>query len=251
MNAKDIPRFIFRKLVSFVKKDQSFLTPDKVERAEYIFYVDYLRKGMIVFDVGANIGEQSMLFSKFVGASGIVHAFEACNETFKQLSGIIELTGKKNIILNELALLGHNGIVNLHIYGREYSGWNTIADRPLKKYGIDIIPIAEQSVKSMTIDKYCETNKIGQIDLLKIDVEGAEHQVLQGAHKMLVKKLIKCVVFEFGQTTFDMGNKPSDIISYLDGCSYEVKNIIKESVVFPGGEDVSKAMFSMHIATPQ
>ena len=48
----------------------------EVERAERIFYLEYLREGMTVFDVGANVGELTLLFSRFVGASGSVHAFE-------------------------------------------------------------------------------------------------------------------------------------------------------------------------------
>ena len=46
------------------------------ERAEYTFYISYLRSGMVVFDVGANVGELTTLFSHFVTPAGSVHAFE-------------------------------------------------------------------------------------------------------------------------------------------------------------------------------
>ena len=86
---------------------------------------------------------------------------------------------------------------------------------------------------------------------VSLDVEGAEYQVLKGASKMLAIKQIKCIVFEFGKTTFDMGNRPNDFVNFLASHGYKIENVIKGSAIFPGGEDVSKAMFSMHIAKPQ
>jgi FkbM family methyltransferase len=241
---------MFGKFRHFIRRLRSSYTHEEVEKAEYIFYLEYLQKGMVVFDVGSNIGELSMIFSKFVGSTGIVHAFEACQGTFEQSSGILNLAGKKNIILNHVALSDKNENIKLYIYGPEYSGWNTIADRPLKNYGIDKTPVAEEYVEAITIDTYCENNGIRQIDLLKIDVEGAEYQVLKGARKMLANKQIKCIIFEYGQTTFDMGNRPADITNFLDSHGYKILNVIKGSANFPGGNDVSKAMFSMHIAKP-
>ena len=186
-------------------------SPPEVERAEQIFYIDYLHEGMTVFDVGANIGELTLLFSRFVGAHGHVHSFEASHSVFKRLQTICELSGRKNIILNHKALANKEGHVRLYIYDREHSGWNTLAQRPLHNYGIDVDPVGVEKVKATTVDRYCEKNGISQIDLLKLDVEGAEYQVLLGARSMLERKRIQCCVFEFGQTTFDMGNDPGDI----------------------------------------
>ena len=51
---------------------------------------------MIAFDVGANIGELSLLFSRFVGNLGQVHAFEPSKAVFSRLEDIIRLSNKKN-----------------------------------------------------------------------------------------------------------------------------------------------------------
>jgi hypothetical protein len=143
-----------------------------------------------------------------------------------------------------------NGFVRLHVYEDALSGFNSQALRPLKNYGLDFEPIGIEETPATTVDDYCESKKIECIDLLKIDVEGAEFQVLQGARRMLKSKRIACLTFEFGQTTFDMGNNPEEIETYLKQMNYKIRNIIKGEKVFPGRESVETARYSMHIATP-
>jgi FkbM family methyltransferase len=221
----------------------------EVERAEQIFYLNYLHEGMMVFDVGANIGELALLFSRFVGASGCVHGFEASSDTFSRLSLLVGAAGRQNIVLNHLALSDHEGAVRLHVYDGPYSSWNSQALRPLENYGIDVKPVTSEEVEATTVDAYCKRNSVEMIDLLKVDVEGAEFQVLLGATEMLRQKRVRCITFEFGQTTFDMGNNPADIEEYLRDHGYKIRNIVDGDPVFPGRESVEHACFSMHVAT--
>ncbi len=222
----------------------------EIECAERIFYLEYLREGMTVFDVGANVGELTLIFSRFVGDSGIIHAFEAGSETFQKLETVCKTTGKRNVVLNHLALSDKNGVIKLNVYEDAYSSFNTQAARPLKNYGLDLEPVAVEETPATTVDAYCEKNKIENIDLLKIDVEGAEFQVLKGARKMLAAKRVACLTFEFGQTTFDMGNLPEDIEKILAKMNYKIRNLIKGEPLFPGRESVETARYAMHIATP-
>lgn len=222
----------------------------QVERAEHKFYLDYLREGMMVFDVGANFGEVSLLFSRFVGARGHVHAFEASSEVCARLGQMCEIAGRTNISINHAAVADAQGVVQLHVYDREYSGWNSLADRPLADYGIDVKSIGVENVESTTIDDYCHEHEIDRIDLLKIDVEGAEYQVLIGARRMLQEKRVGCCVFEFGQTTFDMGNTPGEIREYLNSLGYRIRNVVSGDPLFPGGSGAESARFSIHVAMP-
>jgi FkbM family methyltransferase len=238
------------KYLNWVKKTTNTL-PLEVEKHEYSFYIKYLREGMTVFDVGANHGELCLLFSKFIGSEGKLHAFEASAATFNKLKQICELTQRKQIFLNHQAVCDREGVVKIHIYEDEFSGWNSLADRPLKEYGIDVKNPVIEEVKAITIDKYCEINSIKNIDLLKIDVEGAEYQVLLGAKNMLEKHQINCCVFEFGATTFDMGNDPKEILNFLERLGYNIRNIVREDPVFPGYLSAKQSVFSIHIATPK
>ncbi len=246
-------------MINFIKKlknGQTFFRKSPVtnsfsetERAERIFYLNYLCEGMTVFDVGANVGELTLLFSRFVG-DGNVHAFEASKTTFDNLENICTTAGRRNITTNHQAVADKNGFIELYIYEDSLSAFNSQAQRPLKDYGLDIEPIGTEKVSAVTIDEYCRRNNIKQIDLLKIDVEGAELQVMRGASEMLEGKRIKCLSFEFGQTTFDMGNTPEQIESFLNKIGYKIKNIIEGAETFPGRESVEAAQYAMHIATP-
>lgn len=239
-----------KKLKQRLNKISQVATPIEVEKNEQVFYIRYLQEGMTVFDIGANIGELSLLFSRFVGSFGQVHAFEASQSTFDKLSTVCKIANRPQIILNNLAVADQEKILKLNVYSEEYSGWNSLANRPLENYGINIKPIYTEDVHSITLDSYCEINKIEFIDLLKIDVEGAEYQVLLGAKYLFENKRVRCCVFEFGGTTFDMGNSPEEIESFLNTCGYSISNIVKGNSTFPGRANALAAKFSIHIAQP-
>jgi hypothetical protein len=153
-------------------------------------------------------------------------------------------------VLNHLALSDKNGSIRLHVYDDALSSFNSQAARPLKNYGLDFEPVGVEETPATTVDDYCESNRIEQIDLLKIDVEGAEFQVLQGARRMLQSKRVRCLTFEFGQTTFDMGNRPEQIEIFLKEMNYKIRNVVKGDSIFPGRGSVEAARYSMHFATP-
>jgi FkbM family methyltransferase len=225
-------------------------SPLEVERAEQIFYLNYLREGMIVFDVGANIGELTLLFSRFVG-TGDVHAFEPGSECFARLNAVCRAANLRNVHLNQCALADAEGERALYVYDDTHLGWNSLAQRPLQNYGIEVRPPVIEKISAMTLDAYCAARGVERIDLLKIDVEGAELDVMRGAEKMLRERRIACIAFEFGQATFDMGHTPGEIAGFLKNLNYRVSNVVARDPVFPGGRDVRTAQFSMHIGRPK
>ena len=221
----------------------------EVERAEYAFYIRYLRPGMTVFDVGANVGELAILFSRFVGPEGRVYAFEPGPATFEKLRAVLEAMAARNVVAENAAVADGEGTRAFHVYDEAHSELNSLGRRPLEKYGLNLTSTTEE-VRALTIDAYCEREGIGSIDLLKVDVEGAELQVLRGAHRMLQERRVRRLLFEFGQTTFDMGNSPREIEGFLRGVGYRVRNLVRGDPPFPGGERVETAQFAMHVAVP-
>ena len=164
-------------------------------------------------------------------------AFEPTGAGFERLEAISRAASLRNVRLNRLALAEEAGAVLLYVYAGDYLSWTTRALRPLENYGIDVKPLTTEEVPATTVDLYCATNGVAEIDLLKIDVEGAELQVLNGAARMLREKRIHCVTFEFGQTTFDMGNSPGQIESFLKDVGYELRNLVASDPVLPGGAE--------------
>ena len=102
-------------------------SPTEVEEAEMEFYKNTIRKGLIVFDVGASIGQFSTMFSELVGREGEVHCFEASSKTFQRLESECRKSRFNNLFLNHLAVSDQPGIVYLNIYDDDHSSWNTLA----------------------------------------------------------------------------------------------------------------------------
>lgn len=232
---------------------RSWLLPptyEEVEREELAFYRATVRSGMTVVDVGANVGTLTLLFAE-LAAPGGVHAFEPGVATFAKLEAALAEAGTANVIANRWALAGRPGPLRLNSYDGPFHPFSTLADRPLAAYGVDAGPARQEDVEATTLDAYCEEKGIATVDLLKIDVEGAELQVLQGAERMLGEKRIGCVAFEFGQATFDMGNRPRQLSDLFRAHDYRLTNLVKGARLFPGGRDVSTARFAMHLARPR
>lgn len=231
-----------------LRKRTNHLSPIIVEKNEQKFYIDNINEGDIVFDIGANIGRLTVLFSKFCGATGCVHSFEPTDSTFNKLSKIVSCLTPANVMTNNVAVSDVNGFIDLNIYEEDYSSWNTMVSRPLEDYGIIIGKPVTQKIPSITIDQYCKEQSIAYIDLLKIDVEGAEFYVLQGAEKMFEERKIKLCVFEFGQTNFEMGVTVKQIEDFFHKHDYEVKNVTKKQEVFPVDKKSGNAIFSVLFA---
>ena len=225
-------------------------SPTEVEEAEVEFFKNTITEGMTVFDVGANIGQFSTMFSELVGQKGEVHCFEASSQTFQRLVSECSKSRFNNLFLNHLAVSDQPGIVHLYVYDDNHSSWNTLADRPLHDYGIQVDPVATEEVNAVTIDFYCQQHGINNIDLLKIDVEGAEYQVLLGAERMFREKSIKNCIFEFGLTTLDMGTDPNQIDQFIKSIGYKLSNVVQGDPVLLDRVSAKTAMFSMFIARP-
>jgi len=218
----------------------------EVERAERMFYLSYLREGMTAFDVGANYGELTTLFSRFVGVSGHVHAFEPSPAAFEVVQTLAKVNARQNIILNQLAISDAEGSLTLHVYADQHAGLTGAAVRSIET----VAPSHSVDVPATTLTAYCRANAIETIDLLKIDVEGFEYKALLGARELFRERRVRCCVFEYGATTHDAGASAEQLEAFFAGVSYRVRNLIEGAKAFPGRERPERARFSMHVAQP-
>lgn len=235
--------YIIEKITILKEKECAYqIDFQTTESNEWAFYINSIKPDMLIFDVGANAGELSLLFSHFTRKNGHVHSFEPTPSTYECLTHIAKASRNQNIIARNIALSNKIGTLRIHDYGIEYSGLNTEAKRPLKEQGFDIEPIQIIEVPCTTIDQYCIQNQIKQIDFLKIDVEGGELNVLKGASEMLNKKAIKSIVFEFGQTSIDMGNTREEYLEFFKSINYKVSNLIKGQPPMPLGKKIEMSL---------
>lgn len=159
-----------------------------------------------VFDVGA---ASDTIFHD-LDPSLDVHYFEPDSKRFRKLSSKV---GKLNITGN--AYLNKVGLSSKECYKDLYVSLGSVHKRVPKK--IPNIQYDYEIIKLITLDEYCKEKGIDSIDFLKIDVEGHEFEVLQGAINMLPN--IKVIEFEYGATYEAAGITLQDVFDILKGRS--------------------------------
>ncbi len=172
-----------------------------------------VKPGQLVFDIGANVGFPTVLFSTLVGPAGRVVAFEPAPKTFALLHR--SLSGIANIELVEMAVSDRAGTAEFYV-----------------PYFIDVASLQPQagatavSVKTQTLDALAGT--YGMPDFLKIDVEGFEHAVFRGGAGVL-REARPIIVFEAIRTA----DRDASIalIRELSGDRYEFRRITRRGAL--------------------
>ncbi|WP_371504447.1 FkbM family methyltransferase [Nitrosopumilus adriaticus] len=166
-----------------------------------------INPGDIVIDVGANIGYYTLIFAQLVGNTGKVIAFEPETKNFEILKKNIAINNLSNVILEQKIVSNTKGKTKLFLADSGIVGHHT---NPTK-HNTDFI-----EVDSITLDDYLDENNLSKkINFLKIDVEGAEIKVLDGAKSILKNQDLK-VFTEFNREVMEKLNMdPKKFLSIL------------------------------------
>ena len=170
----------------------------------------YLKKGDVVIDVGANIGTYSLQAASVVGDTGRVYSFEAHPSIANYLKKNVELNCRRNINIFHTALGNHNGWLSFTDKKSDDQNSVSCGNESLR------VPVArlDDALEN-------ELNGLATIALLKIDVEGYERFVLEGALKTLGK--CQCVCFEAYEKNFQTyGYATTDIVRFLSEKGFQV-----------------------------
>ena len=165
-----------------------------------LVYGNFLRnKKLIFFDVGAHKGETITRFQKHFNKDNILEIH--CFEPIKKFANILKDQNFKNVKINNFLLLekinNENNFYNVSktsassIYKPDEEWLKLKKTKTNKEYSYTL-----ELVKSDTIDNYCVTNNINNIDFLKIDTQGSENKVLMGASEMIRKGKISFIEVE-------------------------------------------------------
>lgn len=129
------------------------------------------KNGDFVIDAEANVGHISMFFSKCVGQNGKVFCFEPDKHNIKSLENNIKLNSdlKDNIIIQDMLLWNEDTLLDF-----EESG--TVASSA-KWFSENANIVKKQAV---TIDNWVKNNNVHRLDLIKMDIEGAEIEAIEG-----------------------------------------------------------------------
>lgn len=157
---------------------------------------EFIKDNSVIFDVGANIGVFS-LYASYLSPNGKIYAFEPTRNTFQRFKkNIINNNLQKRIFAYPLAVGDKKRNSEIMVNNMGLGGENTIIDSEFLK-GRGKLFEKRELVKMIPIDEFMEQNKIKRVDFIKIDTEGYEKQVINGARKTIQKfaPIIACSVY--------------------------------------------------------
>ncbi len=156
-------------------------------------YLKNKSKKLVLFDVGANIGNYSSVLAESFKERATIYAFEPFSVPFIKLNELS--VSHSQIKPYQLGFSDKNE--DLTIYSSdEFSEIGGVYNRDFIFHNI---PHDKEEInRFVTVESFCKENTINHIDFLKIDVEGHELSVLKGASELLNNNQIDFIQFEFG-----------------------------------------------------
>jgi FkbM family methyltransferase len=148
-----------------------------------------LRPGMVFFDVGANIGYYSLIGSHLVGPTGAVHAFEPNAAVRERLDENIRLNGLTNVQVHVEAVSDRRGEVTFYESSMDDNqGVSSLLPADFRSSGT--------TVPATTLDDLSAQLGGRAIDLIKMDVEGAEPMAIEGGRNLFSGPAAPHLIFE-------------------------------------------------------
>lgn len=174
-----------------------------------------------LFDVGANTGDWCLAVRRAMPDAGL-HAFEIDPDTAALLAE--RLKDAPRIVLNALGLADEEGEVRIFVRPEESTSTTMLAA------GAD--GLLEKTARVTTGDAYVAMRGLDRIDLLKIDVEGAEPRVLDGFGACFARGMITMVQFEYGHANLQTRFLLADFYRFFEERGFVVGKIFPEGVAF-------------------
>ena len=196
------------------------------EPSECRFVRRFLKPGMTFLDLGANLGQYTLLAAWRVGKTGAVHSFEPSSRMFSELEFNLRLNGLSDIcVLNRMAVSDSVGTANLSVYEPGAEVFCSLGTRRWENHDL----IGYEEVETTTIDDYVESHKIANVDLIKMDIEGAELLALRGAARLLSQSKAPAIMLEVGdKNTQGFGYQAVEICEYLKQMDYRMYGLSRQ-----------------------
>ncbi len=184
-----------------------------------------VRPGMTVLDVGGDIGYFTLLFSLRVGRTGRVLVFEPMSQVRSYLERNIALNHLQNTQVCSFALADRPG--------------TAILESPFKLSAINLHKTVrapeDVEVEMKVYDRWAVEASVGQVDLVKIDIEGAELAALQGMAGMICDYRPAVLVEIHPNRLARFGHQPEQLVEFFVEKGYRAIPLDKSELVFDQG----------------
>jgi len=181
---------------------------------ELAYLEKLLSPGKIFVDAGANFGIYTAMASKTVGEAGRVISFEPSVRAFPVLRHNIAINGFKNVQAFPLALTDKPG--KAWLYHHSAVGSDALA----KDSTFDPHAYA-QEIDTESLDNVLRRTRVERVDVIKMDVQGAEELALRGANDIIIS-MRPVIMFEFHpEGAISLGLEPHGAWNFLEGLGYD------------------------------
>jgi FkbM family methyltransferase len=186
------------------------------EPFETDLFKQLIKPGDTVLDIGANIGYYTLLFAKLVGREGKVYAFEPDPTNMELLRKNVKVNGYQNVITEQKAISDQSGTIQLYLNDGNKSD-HRIFDSGDGRQSINI--------ETINLDEYFAKKQV-DVDLIKIDIQGAEIIAFQGMQKTLAKNVNLQLISEFFPFAISkFGKQPLQHLEILEKAGFGFFNI--------------------------
>jgi FkbM family methyltransferase len=186
-----------------------------IDPNEFAFLDSVLKEGMVFVDAGANEGLYSLFASRCVGPSGRVFSFEPSQREFQRLGCNIQLNNLENVHAVQAVLAEAPGEIELNIADSSHAGQNTLG-----KFIYQVPLLRTERVSAQTLDGFAAESGLTRLDILKLDVEGAERRVLEGSRRVL-RELRPMILFEASDAALkEQGSSLTNVLEFLRSQNY-------------------------------
>ena len=187
-----------------------------------------LRPGMTFVDVGANVGYYTALAAQLVGPTGSVFVFEPSDYAYPRLSRMIETNRLANAHAIKCALADSAG--DRFLYG------GTVGEETADIRTATMVPNdnpRKALVRTETLDHMADELNIRHIDFMKIDVDGLEPLVLQGADRLITQGRISNIMLECAERWFQrMNTSTVELLQNMRAKGYSIISRVEGSSEF-------------------
>lgn len=170
-----------------------------------------VKPGMAAWDIGANAGFYTLALSRLTGPDGCVHAFEPLPENAASVREHLKLNDCTNANLHQLALSDRNGEATFLI--RDSNAMGCLSET------------GDLCVQTAAIDTLIDSGELPVPDVVKMDVEGAEGRVLEGARRLLEMRRTIWIIALHGEV------QRQEVGAVLCECGYRLFRLDGSSIL--------------------
>lgn len=202
---------------------QALLQEGQLEPEETELFKGLVKPGMIVADIGANLGYYTLLAARLLRGEGRVYAFEPDPANYALLVRNVQANGFTNVAPVQMAVSDHAGAHMLFRHKFNF-GCHSLSKPNATEYD------GCTEVATTTLDHFfAGVHPENRIDLIKIDVQGAEGHVIEGARNLLGKMKPTIIMEFFPWVLRNFGTDPDELLRRLEAFGFGIKLIGRSS----------------------